>query len=65
MGNDTHANAFDHIGAAKPYGWCQANGVAHAYEAGASLLSEPPVQTRVCANCGWRQFKRPSIWTDQ
>lgn len=48
----------------KPYGWCQSNGVAHAYEDGPTLTIDPPIQTRICKNCGWRQFKRPSVWSD-
>lgn len=51
-------------GPTKPPGWCQEQGIEHAYDDGPTLMSNPPISTRICKNCGHRQFKRPGVWTD-
>lgn len=48
----------------KPKGWCEEQGVAHAWMDGPMLTSNPPIATRQCANCGKRQHLRPGEWED-
>lgn len=48
----------------KPKGWCEEQGVAHAWESGPTLTVQPPVSTRICKNCGKHQHQRPPEWLD-
>lgn len=49
----------------KKPGWCEEQGIAHAWESGSTLLSAPPIQTRQCANCGKVQWLRQPKWEDR
>jgi hypothetical protein len=48
----------------KPAGWCDENGVEHAWGSGPLLLSYPAHQTRKCMNCGKTQAFQPGEWYD-
>lgn len=44
----------------KEAGWCEANGVEHAWEVqDYTLTSDPPQSVRICVNCG-KQETRPN-----
>ena len=51
--------------APKPAGWCEENGVEHAWVSGPTLTCDPPILTRSCANCGKYQRLEPSQWRDK
>lgn len=51
-------------GPRKEAGWCEKEGVDHAWVEGATLTSSPPIQTRICVNCGKRQWKNEPQWYD-
>jgi hypothetical protein len=52
-------------GPTKPKGWCKEQGIAHSWESGPTLMSNPPISTRECVNCGQVQWKSPGDWTDK
>ena len=52
-------------GPSKPKGWCKDQGIEHSWVDGPCLMSNPPISTRDCINCGQRQWKRPGVWEDQ
>jgi hypothetical protein len=51
-------------GPRKELGWCEANGVAHAWTQGPTLTMQPPIPTRVCVNCGKKQYLHQE-WKDR
>lgn len=61
-GATTHTVSLD-IGPRKEAGWCEANGVVHAWKDGPTLTVDPPIHTRYCKNCGKQQHKREA-WFD-
>jgi hypothetical protein len=48
----------------KTPGWCEANGIEHAWECGPTLTINPPIQTRYCVNCGKQQRLYAPQWQD-
>ena len=45
------------IAAKKEAGWCEANGIDHAWEVQDYVLTtDPPQSVRICTNCGKRQY---------
>lgn len=51
-------------GPPKQPGWCQEQGIEHAWEAGPALTCNPPIRTRRCKNCGLNQYQEPERWCD-
>lgn len=51
-------------GPLKPPGWCEKNGIEHAWESGPTLTTDPPILTRICKNCGKSQHLPPVEWQD-
>ena len=49
----------------KEPGWCEKEGVEHAWEFGGTIMMSPPRETRWCVNCGKAQSKRPAVWDDE
>ena len=45
-------------------GFCEKHGIEHAWEAGPTLTSNPPIITRSCVNCGKGQRLEPERWRD-
>jgi hypothetical protein len=43
-------------------GWCDANGVEHAWEVqGYTLTSDPPQSVRICLNCGKKETRANTV----
>ena len=60
----TTATALIQGGGIKEPGWCDRNGIEHAWQSGPTLTCNPPIQTRVCVNCGKRQQLSSPAWHD-
>lgn len=49
----------------KEAGWCEKHDAKHAWVDGPTLLCDPPIATRSCANCGKVQHLRSPQWADR
>ena len=59
------ATTYNFLQAAKKHiGWCEQQGIEHAWESGPTLAMNPPIQTRRCKNCGKEQRLYPQQWQD-
>lgn len=48
----------------KPPGWCEIQGAEHAWKPGPVIARDPPTPTRICLNCGRREYLHQE-WRDK
>ena len=58
MANTSTSTVTIKVGGLKGEGWCEANGVEHAWEVQDYILTtDPPQSVRICLNCGKRETR--------